>query len=101
MPLGSVLKPILFNVFINQLLKRLPSDNTVAYADDLTLVDICDFPVSAHQQMQHLLKTVYNWSINNSLFINTSKCYAMYITGSTVVVQHSPAILLFFWATGE
>ena len=32
--------------------------------------------------MQHLLDTVYNWSINNSLVINTSKCYAMYITGS-------------------
>ena len=78
---GSVIGPILFNVFINQLLKRLPSNNAVA--EDLTLVGIGDFPVSVNQQMQHLLDIVYNWSINNSLVINTSKCYAMYITGST------------------
>ena len=83
MPQGSVLKPILLNVLINQLLKRLPSENVVAYADDLTLVGIGDSPVSAHQQMQHLLDTAYNWLIHNSLVINTSKCYAMYITRST------------------
>ena len=50
--LGSVLGPILFNVFIIQLLKRLSSDNAIAYADDLTFVGIGYSPVLVHQQMQ-------------------------------------------------
>jgi retron-type reverse transcriptase len=37
-PQGSVLSPTLFNVFINHLLKTLPTNNIVAYADDLTIL---------------------------------------------------------------
>ena len=81
-PQGSILGPILFNVYLNRLLKLLPNKYAVAYADDLTLVCSDDALQTAHQRMQSLLDLISIWAKNNQLCINISKCYTMSIAAS-------------------
>ena len=81
-PQGSILGPILFNVYLNRLLKLLPDECAVAYADDLTLVCSDDALQTAHQRMQSLLDLISTWAKNNQLCINVSKCYTMSIAAS-------------------
>ena len=76
-PQGSIPGPILFNIFINQLLKLLPCDSAVAYADDNTLVCSSDSIAFVQQSMQILLDFVREWSLSLQLSINISKCFAL------------------------
>ena len=79
---GSILGPILFNVYLNRFLKLLPDECAVAYADDLTLVCSDGAMQTAHQRMQSLLDLISIWAKNNQLCINVSKCYTMSIAAS-------------------
>jgi hypothetical protein len=81
-PEGSLLGPVLFNLYINSLLHLLPKDRAVAYADDITLV--CSGSVTAIiTQMQSTLDTVYEWALVHKLKLNISKCFAMYVRAAS------------------
>ena len=69
---------------LNRLLKLLPDECAVAYADDLTLVCSDDALQTVHQQMQSLLDMITIWAKNNQLCINVSKCYTMSIAASAL-----------------
>ena len=64
-PQGSILGPVLFNIYLNRLLKLLPDDNAIAYADDLTLVCSNMSSSLAHKRMQSLLDLVQEWANAN------------------------------------
>ena len=81
-PQESIPGLILFNIYLNSLLKLLPDECAVAYTDDLTLVCSNDALQTAHQQMQSLLDLISVWAKNNQLCINVSKCYTMSIAVS-------------------
>ena len=52
---GSILGPLIFNLFLNRLLVSLPADNCIAYADDVTLVTNGSISSEAIQSIQLLL----------------------------------------------
>lgn len=74
-PQGSILGPILFNIYINDIVETVQNVNITLFADDC-----CIF--YSHTDLNILkelvnsdLKTVYDWIIYNKLAINFSKCH--------------------------
>ena len=70
---GSILSPLLFNCFINDLLESQFSNHLTAYADDLKLFGIPG--TTLHKDLQ----TITDWTTNNEMKITTSKCEVLHI----------------------
>ena len=88
---GSKLGPILFNIFINDLLDRLNRSNlgvklgdisiaALGFADDIVLIS--DSPTKA----QRLLDICESWAIENRMSYNTSKSCVMILNGPSTDV---------------
>ena len=72
-PQGSVLGPILFIIYINDLPSSITSSNILLFADDAKLFrHIIQFP-HIHE-FQNDLDLLYDWSVSNELNFNISKC---------------------------
>ncbi|CAH8481278.1 unnamed protein product [Dicrocoelium dendriticum] len=69
---GSVLGPVLFNVFINDLPSTLQADCLI-YADDLKLWTEVSSLEDA-DRLQTMLDLLHDWSIKWQLPINRAKC---------------------------
>jgi hypothetical protein len=72
-PQGSVLGPLLFNIYISDLPKIISSDNC-SYADDMKLYSpsyLCDV-------LQKDLQNVVDWASANALELNPAKCAVLY-----------------------
>ena len=82
-PQGSILGPVLFNVYINDLSDLLDCEHLM-YADDLKLYSsISDRNDSI--RLQDNLAIFSDWCARNGLFLNASKCRVMtFSTRSTV-----------------
>ena len=79
-PEGSILGPHLFNMYINSLLKSLPPDSAVAYADDVTLIVHGKTAAETTRNMQDLLCVINIWAAKNLMATNPSKCLNMLIS---------------------
>lgn len=72
-PQGTVLGPVLFSLFINDLLS-LPFENIVlAFADDLKLFG------SDPDSLQRDLDRIQQWCADNLMLLNVSKCNVLYL----------------------
>ena len=83
-PQGSNLGPLLFNLFINDLLEQVTCP-ILAYADDLKIYSEIK-SLDCVIEMQNNLNKVADWSESNGLILNISKCHVVtYCRNNSVV----------------
>lgn len=93
-PQGSVLGPLLFLIYVNDMHEIGLHGQITLYADDTCLFY---FGSSIHEmisQAQQDLDTLFEWLQSNLLTVNVQKtCYLIFKAKNKTLPQHSPLIL--------
>ena len=76
-PQGSVLGPLLFNIYINDIFYVIESTNVCNYADDTTF-HACDTDLSnLVLRLEHDSKIAVEWFDSNCMKLNQDKCHLL------------------------
>lgn len=78
-PQGTVLGPILFILYINDMIKCVDKCQIKMFADDTMLYIKGKNIVNLIHTINHELKIIFEWLCDNSLCINVNKCKYMII----------------------
>ena len=83
-PQGSILGPVLFLIFINDLPSALQNTVTDIYADDTTISYSTDYklaPQAVSDGLQSNLYKLQKWSESNKMILNETKTKITLATG--------------------
>ena len=72
-PQGSILGPLLFNVFINDIFMFIEKTEVCNFADDNTIYDCGEDLSNILQNLKHNVKILLKWFRMNSLQANPGK----------------------------
>ncbi len=93
-PQGSILGPLLFLLYINDMPNLSPSLNFILFADDTTIT-------VSHKHLSNLqllcnngLEKLNNWLISNKLTINVSKTKYMLFTPKNKLIPFHPILFI-------
>ena len=93
LPQGSVLAPILFLFYIDELARQIPENVTTAmYADDVSILATAPTLTLAESLAQKAVDVVVQWSKEWKLSLNASKSEASFFTLSTQEAKWRPSI---------
>ena len=75
-PQGSILGPLLFLIYVNDLPRGICYTNVYTFADDTKLLATCPW------QLQHDLDILSDWCANNNMSVNGDKCSILSFRGT-------------------
>ena len=93
-PQGFVVGPVLFNIYLNDLLRTLDPACFLAYADDLTIITSDKYVSNAATALQELLDRISVWSKQSGLTLNPDKCKCMIIAPPKRTTSNMSSIVL-------
>ena len=82
MPQGSVLGPLLFLIYINDLHVATKYPEVHHFADDTNLLNFNNCVKSINKQVNHDLKNLSNWLKTNKISLNVAKTELVVFTSS-------------------
>ena len=93
-PQGSVLGPILFSLFVNDIGKLPLNGKAILYADDTNIFYQGASSDLISEKIQEDLLCIQEWSVKNRLVLNADKCSMMWFSkpGCTVNVTTLPNV---------
>ena len=82
-PQGSVLGPLLFLIYINDLNAAIKYSKVYHFADDTNLLNVSNDPRKVQKQLNIDLKLLYKWLLANKISLNCAKTESIifYIPG--------------------
>ena len=75
MPQGSVLGPLMFLIYINDIANAVPNEKVRLFADDTNLFLACNTALSVADAANITMFKLNNWFIANKLSLNTDKTF--------------------------
>lgn len=85
-PQGSHVGPVLFNIFVNDLVAVLKYSECFMYADDLKFCRITESDLDI-VLLQRDIDLLANWCDENGMTLNVNKCYHVKFTRKTKFIQ--------------
>ena len=76
-PQGSILGPLLFNIFLCDLFLFINDINIASYADDNTLYTVDKNPEKIIKVLEHTSVDLLTWFKNNGMKANADKCHLL------------------------
>ena len=89
-PQGSILGPILFNIFINDLFYFVDGDNLHNFADNNTLSAQADSIGELVENLQYLCEVANDWMDHNNMIANPSKFHAILLSKNCSLTDSIP-----------
>ena len=83
-PEGSILGPVLFNLYVADMSSITPNSNRIQYADDSTLYRSCKINKkdTCIKELEKDLTSIAKWRIETNLVFNTGKIKFMLISSN-------------------
>ena len=86
-PQGSILGPLLFNIYINSLPKAVEKSQLIIYADDAVLFFTASEPLELQDALGRDYSLISKWYTDNRLTLNVKKTKLMLAGSKTMLSQ--------------